>query len=176
MIDFHYIKQPPKRYTFEQPRLKDFVESFCKGKTLNLFAGKTILDIKEVRVDINPEMPADIHMDAFEFVSSWNRYNFDTVILDPPYNIRKGREKYSINNKTYYKGKLTMIKDVLPEILNPAAHVIHLGYDTVGMATKRGFTKIAICLVCHGGDHNDTICLVEKFNQYQIKIPSIINK
>jgi len=36
-----------------------------------------------------------------------------------------------------------------------------LGYDSVGMAKCRGFEKIGICLVCHNGDHNDTICLKE---------------
>lgn len=36
------------------------------------------------------------------------------------------------------------------------------GYDSVGMSKSRGFKKIAVCLMCHGGDHNDTICLVEK--------------
>ena len=37
-----------------------------------------------------------------------------------------------------------------------------LGYDSVGMTKSKGFKKIAICLVCHGGDHNDTIGLVEE--------------
>jgi hypothetical protein len=30
------------------------------------------------------------------------------------------------------------------------------------MGKIRGFEKIAVCLVCHGGDHNDTICLVDR--------------
>jgi hypothetical protein len=164
---FEYLKQPPKRYTFQQEALRLWVESYCKGQVLNLFAGKTRLGIKEIRVDVNPEMPADYHKDALEFISSWNKDCFDTVILDPPYNIRKGREKYSINNVVYHKGKLTMIKDALLPILNPAANVISLGYDSVGMSNKRGFIKTALCLVCHGGDHNDTICLVEKYQNCQ---------
>ena len=55
----------------------------------------------------------------------------------------------------------TKIKNILPRILNKNSRVITLGYDSVGMSRKRGFRKIAICLVCHGGDHNDTIGLVE---------------
>ena len=57
-IDFTYLKQPPKRYTFEQPKLKKWVESWCNGKVLNLFAGRTLLDIDEYRIDVNKAMIA----------------------------------------------------------------------------------------------------------------------
>jgi len=30
------------------------------------------------------------------------------------------------------------------------------------MSRSRGFEKIAILLVCHGGDHDDTVAVVEK--------------
>ena len=83
---------------------------------------------------------------------------FDTIILDPPYNIRKAREKY--NGK--YRGHLKKIKDLLPNVLNTHGRIISLGYSSVGMGKKRGFKKIAICLICHSGDHNDTIGLVEE--------------
>ena len=36
-IKFTYLTQPPKRYTFEQPKLKAWTESMCKGEVLNLF-------------------------------------------------------------------------------------------------------------------------------------------
>ena len=162
-INFTYLKQPPKRYTFEQPKLKKWVESWCKGKVLNLFAGKTKLDVDEIRVDIDKDMPADYHMDAYEFITTTN-IKFDTVILDPPYNIRKAREKY----QGRFIGKYKKIKDRLTKVLNPKARVITLGYDSVGMSKSRGFKKIAICLVCHSGDHNDTIGLVEQNNQMDL--------
>lgn len=162
-INFTYLAQPPRKYTFEQPKLKLWVESWCKGKVLNLFAGKTLLDIDEVRVDIDKDMPADYHMVAFEFISTWQGDKFDTVILDPPYNIRKAREKYGTYWNGGYIGKLTKIKNAIPSILEDnKSRIISLGYDTVGMSKSRGFEKIAICLVCHSGDHNDTLCLVEE--------------
>jgi len=169
-IEFVYLWQPPKKYTFQQEDLKLFVKRYCQGKVLNLFAGKTILDVDEIRVDINPEMPADYHMDAFEFINSWNGSKFDTVILDPPYNVRKSREKYSVGIHDYHIGKLTQIKNRLVSITNLKGIVISLGYDSVGMSRLRGFNKVAICLVCHGGDHNDTICLVEKKTSEQLKL------
>ena len=150
--------QPVKRYTFEQPKLKKWVESWCRGRVLNLFAGLTKLRAKEVRVDINPDMPADYHMDAYNFVTTWNNGSFDTVILDPPYNLRMAREKYN----GYYIGKFTKVKNVLPSIMNEMGRVITLGYDTTGMSRKRGFRKLAIVVICHSGDHNDTLGVVEE--------------
>ena len=118
-----------------------------------------MLDVNEIRVDIDTSMPVDYHDEAYHFVN-YCKMKFDTIILDPPYNIRKAREKY----EGRYIGKLIKIKNKLPYILNPDGRVISLGYDSVGMSKKRHFNKIAICLVCHGGDHNDTICLVEQLD------------
>jgi hypothetical protein len=163
-LNFTYLMQPPKRYTFEQPRLKLWIEEWSKGKVLNLFAGKVKLNVDEFRVDMDNDMPADFHGDAFEFVMS-TPYKFDTVILDPPYTLRKSREKYGGR----YIGSLTKIKNNLIRVLNPDARVISLGYDSVGMSKSRGFKKLAICLICHSGDHNDTICLVEQYlNEKQV--------
>lgn len=161
-IEFKYLLQPPKKYTFEQLKLKSWVESHCTGTTLNLFAGKTMLDIPEVRVDINPKMPATYHMDAYEFVELLiPTEKVDTIILDPPYSYRKSKTKYG----NCWIGNLPKLKNKIPYILNPGGKVISLGYDSVGMSRRRGFEKIAICLVCHGGDHKDTICVVEKYIQ-----------
>lgn len=156
-MNFTYLLQPPKRYTFEQPKLKLWTEQLCKGKVLNLFAGKTKLNANEYRVDIDPEMKPDYLGDAYEFVVNTNM-KFDTVILDPPYNLRKAREKYDGK----YIGSFTKIKNELVRILNKNAIVITYGYDSVGMSKSRGFEKFAICLICHNGDHNDTIVVAEK--------------
>lgn len=184
-MELTYMMQPPKRWTFAQPRLRKWVEQHCVGHVLNLFAGKTTLNVYETRVDINPDMNRiEFPMDAYTFVREWiklldpamgmgnyrllcesaNSSNpirpekFDTVILDPPYSIRKGREKYGGK----YIGRLTRIKNLLPQILSEQGRIISLGYDSVGMSASRGFRKLALCVVCHSGDHNDTLCLVEE--------------
>jgi len=163
-IDFTYLCQPPKRYTFEHPRLKTWVEGWCKGKVLNLFAGMIKLRVDEYRVDLDPLAPADHHGEAYEFVSTTSM-RFDTVILDTPYNLRKSREKYG----SRYMGSFTKIKEKIPDILNEAGRVIILGYDTVGMAHRRDFKKLAICVVCHNGDHNDILCTVEQQINHTLK-------
>ena len=159
-VDFTYLMQPPKRYTFEQPKLKLWVETWCRGSVLNLFAGRVLLNCNETRVDIDENMPSHFTMDAMDFVEMAIAANmkFDSIILDPPYNLRKSREKYDGR----FIGSLTKIKNKLPQIISLLGRVISLGYDTVGMSKSRGFRKLAICLVCHSGDHNDTIGLVEE--------------
>lgn len=160
-MEMTYLTQPPKKWTFEQPKLKGWVESQCKGRTLNLFAGKTKLDIDdECRVDVSDEFAPHYCIDAYRFVTNCIKYNvkFDTIILDPPYNLRKSREKYDGK----YIGSFTKIKNLLPNILTLGGKIITLGYDTVGMSRSRGFAKMAVCVVCHNGDHNDTLCVVEK--------------
>ena len=158
-MNFTYLTQPPKKWTLEQPKLKEWVEQKFEGLcVLNLFAGKTRLLLKEIRVDISNEFNPDFVMDAYEYVCSLPNNALDAVLLDPPYNLRKSREKYGGK----YIGSFTKIKNVLKDKLRDGGLVIIMGYDSVGMANCRGFEKIEVCLVCHNGDHNDTICLLEK--------------
>lgn len=159
-MKLYYLTQPPKKYTFEQPKLKTLVENYCEGTVLNLFAGKVKLDINETRNDIDVNMPADFHMDAYELVIELISYGkrYDTIILDPPYNLRKAREKYGGR----YIGLFTKIKNKIPEICTPNSVIITLGYDTVGMSKSRGFKKIAVAVICHNGDHNDTLMVIER--------------
>ena len=159
-MKMYYLTQPPKKYTFEQPKLKALVESYCNGSVLNLFAGRVKLNVCETRNDIDIEMPADFHMDAYKLVTEMveRGIQYDTIILDPPYNLRKAREKY----EGRYIGLLTKIKNEIPKICTDGGIVIILGYDTVGMSKSRGFEKIAVAVIYHNGDHNDTLMVIEK--------------
>ena len=149
-----------KRYTFEIPQLRREVEKICRGKTLNLFAGQTLLKINETRVDIDPKMPADYHMPAEEFLelAIAKGWRYDTVILDPPYNLRKSREKY--NGR--FVGCFTKLKDLITTIVVDGGLVLTFGYDTAGMTRKRGFQKREIWVIYHAGDYNDTLCVVDQ--------------
>jgi len=157
-MEFEYILQPPKKWTFEQPKLKKWVEKWAKGKVLNLFAGKTKLNINEFRVDSSDEFKPDLQIDALEFLKATDM-RFDTIILDPPYSLRKSYEKY----KGHYIGsKWTQVRRAVIKVCKKGARVISFGYNSLGMSRTLGFKKIALCLVCHSGDHNDTICTVEE--------------
>ena len=160
-LKMDYMVQPPKKYTFEQPKLKKWTEKYCKGKVLNLFAGKTRLNCNEIRVDLSDEFNPDYCMEAFDFVLCCKEkgVKFDTIILDPPYSLRKSMEKYNGRIcSTFNK-----IKNELSFILNKNGRIITYGYHSIVMGKKRGFKQECILVVGHGGSHHDTICVVEKY-------------
>lgn len=52
-------------------------------------------------------------------------------------------------------------KNAISNIITENGIVLSFGWNTVGMGKTRGFEIIEILMVCHGGMHNDTICLAE---------------
>ena len=154
-IKFTYIKGPLNKYTFTNKEIKRWVEHYCEGKVLNLFAGKTLLNCDEIRNDINEEMPAHVHMDALECCWLWEKTKFNTVLLDPPYSLRKSMEKYDGRISSPFN----KIKNAIPKILAPNGIVITFGYHSVSMGKKRGFVQEHILLISHGGAIHDTIVI-----------------
>lgn len=161
MIEFTYLKQPARKYTFEMPLLYKWTVQNCKGKVLNLFAGKIILNgVNETRVDLNRDMPADYYMDSYEFVlmAKEKEWLYNTVIFDPPYSMRQSREKYN----GIYTSNIRKIKTEIPYIIEFGGVFIEYGYSTTGVGRTRGFQLEHICVVNHSGGHNDTLCIIER--------------
>ena len=156
-MKIEYMKTPLHKYTFSRKPIREWVESNSKGKVLNLFAGKTKLNLKEFRVDADNTMIADWYGDAYDFVKQC-KTKFDTIILDPPYAYRKSMEMY--NGKK--ASKLNQIKDLLKELLNKNGKVITFGYHSVSMGKSRGFEQEKVLLMSHGGAIHDTIAVVER--------------
>lgn len=158
-LKFTHMQTTLNRYTFKNKRIKKWVESNCEGLTLNLFAGQTKLNIGEVRVDSNPDMPADYHMDALQFLKKYKfKTRFSTVLLDPPYTYRKSMEMYEGHMASRFK----QVKDVIPKVLAPGGIVITFGYHSVSMGAVRGFEVEHILLMSHGGAIHDTIVTIER--------------
>jgi len=155
-MKIEYMKTPLHKYTFSRKPIRDWVEKNSKGKVLNLFAGKTKLNLDEYRVDADKTMNADLYIDAFNFVKGC-KAKFDTIILDPPYAYRKSIEMYN----GYKASKFNMIKDLIRNILNPNGIVITFGYHSISMGKSRGFEQIKILLLSHGGAIHDTIAVIE---------------
>jgi len=151
-----YFKTPLNKYTFSIKPIRNWVEKNSKGKVLNLFAGKTKLNLDEYRVDADKTMNADIYMDAYDFIKNCT-LKFDTIILDPPYAYRKSMEMYNGHKAS----RFNMIKDLIPNILNKNGIVITFGYHSVSMGNKRGFKQEKILLMSHGGAIHDTIAIIE---------------
>ena len=158
-IEFTHIKVPLHRMTFSVEPIRKWVISWCRGRTLNLFAGETILPgVKETRNDIRHNMTAEYHQDALEFIAAWKGKPFHTVILDPPYSYRKSMEMYD----GAIQSPFNVLKNRLLTIITKKARVITFGYHSVVMGRSRGFQRVAILLMSHGGAIHDTIAVVEK--------------
>ena len=149
-----------KRYTFESPKIKKWVEENSSGRCLNLFAGKTKLNLDEVRNDIDKDALADYHLDAYDFVKQC-KDKFDTIILDPPYAYRKAMEMYKGN----YSSKFKLIADEIPRLLNKNGKVITFGYHTTFLGKKRDAELCKLCVFAHGGAQHATIGIIEILNK-----------
>lgn len=159
MIVFEHLRCPLHRYTFSVRPVRTWVEQHCEGRVLNLFAGPTLLNVDEVRNDLDPEMPAEYHLDALELLRSWTGQKFHTILLDPPYAIRKSMELY--NGKIC--SPFRQLKDEIPRVLKPGGIVITFGYHSIVMGTGRKFGLERIALFSHGGAIHDTIASVERY-------------
>lgn len=120
--------------------------------------------------DLNPDTAADHHMDAIEFLEmiADKGVKVDLVIIDPPYSPRQVKECYdSFGHKMKQEDALLgfvrkKLKAAICRVLSPGGVVLTFGWNSVGMGKSLGFEQTEILLVCHGSDHNDTICVAER--------------
>lgn len=118
--------------------------------------------------DLNPNTEAKHHMDAEEFLKMLADKGVvaDLVICDPPYSPRQVKECYESIGLPMKQtdALLGMIRKRLKAQINRLVPVggivLHFGWNTVGMG--KGWAQEEIMLVCHGSDHNDTICMAER--------------
>ena len=152
-----YLKTPLHKYTFSRKPIREWVERNSKGKVLNLFAGKVLLNLDEMRNDVDLGMNADYNMDALEFIRIWDTFVFNTIILDPPYSYRKSMEMYN----GHLNSKFKLIADEIPRILKKDGNVISFGYHSTFMGKVRDFKLKELCVFAHGGAQHCTIGIVE---------------
>ena len=146
-----------ERFTFASKKIRSWVETNANGFCLNLFAGNTLLDLNEVRNDVNVERNAQYNLDCVDFVESWEGDQFDTVILDPPYSLRKAKEKYDGK----YCTRFSLLADKIDRIVKPGGKIISFGYHSTFMGAKRGYWLERMCVFAHGGAQHCTIAIIE---------------
>ncbi len=120
--------------------------------------------------DLNPDTAAEYHMEAGDFLKHlWAQgVRADLLIFDPPYSPRQVKECYDgIGRKMQQTEAMTAQlraawRDAALPLLGPDAVVLSFGWNSVGFGKNAGFAQERIMLVCHGGDHNDTICVAER--------------
>lgn len=160
-MNTEFIATNLRRFTFQNTRMKQWVESNSSGRVLNLFCGPTRLNLDELRIDINAEeSSADIHSDALDAARELanNGESFNTIILDPPYSYRKSMEMYN----GHYCSRFAQLADAVSSLVRQNSAVISFGYHSTFMGKLRGFELSKLCVFGHGGAQHCTIAIVER--------------
>jgi hypothetical protein len=170
MTQIERVWAMPNHDTFDIPPIGAFVRSYLSAAKVSVDPFARNKQWATHTNDLNPNTSAQYHMDATDFLRMLvlSKVRADLVIIDPPYSPRQVKECYdSIGHKMKQGDALLgavrkKLKATIHDVLTPDGVVLHFGWNTVGMGKKLGYELEQILLVCHGSDHNDTICLAER--------------
>jgi len=117
-------------------------------------------------ITIEP-FPYQSKVECFDYFSTFKDESADFGLIDPVYSLRQRSECYKefgvkVTGWHTSAGWTSKVKDEVARIIKPGGKTITFGWNSAGIGLKRGFEQTRILIVCHGGDHNDTICTVER--------------
>ena len=145
MIKFDRAWAMPNKNTFTIPPITNLIDSF----------GISWVD----------PFPDPYKEDALLCLSRYQRNTVDGVLFDPPYSPRQLKECYESNGMCLHDTKSSVWKEwknAIAHVIKPGGVCISFGWSTNGLGKNRGFEIEYILMVAHGGNHNDTLCTVER--------------
>lgn len=168
-MKFNRIWAMPSKNTYTIKPIRELIERYIKelpedAVILNPFANSSTYGITN---DIDPEFNTDYHMDAIDFLKQFEDNSVDMVLYDPPFSPRQVSESYkklgmTVNMETTQASYWTNQKKEIARIVKTNGIVITTCYNSGGIGKKNGFNIEEILLVPHGGNHNDTILVVDR--------------
>jgi len=155
----------PNKNTFVIPPINSLIRRHVHGKSIDPFANVNKLAM--ITNDIDPIYPTDYHLDALDFLKTFDDENVDCVLYDPPYSPRQVSEVYTklgmtVNMETTQASFWSKLKKEISRLTKMDGIVVGCGWNSGGIGKKYGFELLEVLLVPHGGHHNDTIITVEK--------------
>lgn len=150
----------PNKYTFTIKPIKQLLdEEIGGGRWLDPFAGMHSPVPMNCRNDLDPEMPAESHKCALEFLRGYGDNSCDGVLYDPPYSITQAKQygKKEFSSMKYW----AQVKNEMARIIKTGGKAICCGWTSMGLGKNRRFEMMRILLCPHGGSKNDTIVTVE---------------
>lgn len=168
----------PNSNTFSINPINEFIKKYLKDSEISIDPFARNSQFCTYTNDLNPDTKAQYHMDAEEFLLylQSRNINADLCLFDPPYSPRQISECYqsigkSVGIKETQNSRLyKRVRDAMNPLIKIGGIVLSFGWNSVGMGQKRGYEIIEIILVCHGGAHNDTICMAERKVTHQLRI------
>ena len=157
----------PNKSTYSILPIAQLIEKWqsqTSGKWIDPFCVQN--KYASVTNDLNPEIVADYHLDAIDFLKLQS-CALQNVFFDPPYSPRQSSECYksvghAVNMKTTQSSWWANIKDEIARIVDINGICITSCWNSNGIGKSRGFEIEEVLLVAHGGWHNDTIVTVER--------------
>jgi hypothetical protein len=153
----------PDQWTFRIKPIAELLNRYVgDGKGwIDPFAGMN--SPAEITNDLNPNNPADYHLDATDFIRQLSDV-YKGLLFDPPYSLRQIKECYDSIGKPVTGLELNFgdFRREIEHLIIPGGISISFGWNSIGMGKTHGFEIIEILLVCHGRAHNDTIATVER--------------
>jgi len=124
--------------------------------------------IQEERLEgitIDP-FPYQSKIDVFVYLAQVKDNSVDFGLIDPPYSKRQVSEHYKemgvqVNGWHTSSGWTAKVKSEVGRVMKIGGKTITFGWNSSGIGKVNGFKIDRILIVCHGGDHYDTICTVE---------------
>ena len=173
---FRRVWAMPSADTFSVPPIGDMVKRYLRESKVSVDAFARNKRWATYTNDINPNTEAEYHLEARVFMAEMVKQGVkaDLIIFDPPYSPRQVSEVYSeIGLTATMKDTQTAnmkkeCRQLMQKLSQPGTVVLSFGWNTVGMG--KGWETLETMLVCHGGDHNDTICLAERMVSKQGEI------
>lgn len=157
----------PNKNTFSIKPISELIKKYncCDLFSIDPFANTS--KVAKVINDIDIACDTDYTLDALSFLKKFNDESIDLVFFDPPYSPRQVSECYrslgltvsAQDTQSKFWGDL---KKEIARITRKDGLVISFGWNSNGIGKTKGFQIIEILTVAHGGNHNDTICTVEK--------------
>jgi len=146
--------------TFESDKLRWWTESKLGGvdQMLNPCAGEVALNVdgETLRVDINEDANADLHIDFRNLLEHVEENSFDAIVYDPPYTWNQAVNKYGLDIDPdgfyFYDDEIKVLFDTL---LAPGGTFIQFGYSTDVMPDRLGYETTAIGIFNKLGCQND---------------------
>ena len=158
----------PNSDTFDIPSIREFVKSYLRKSKISIDPFARNKRWATYTNDLNPGTEAEYHLDALEFLEIMKSKGIkpDLLIFDPPYSARQIQECYNQIGRAVTmqdaQGKSwTDWKNAINDLCEVGTIVLSFGWNTVGMGIKHKFEIQEILMVCHGGVHNDTLCMSE---------------